>query len=99
MPTCPAYHSTHVVKNGKVHTGRQNHKCHRCGRQLVEHSTNKVISDETKAIIDGLLVERISLAGIARAVGVSETYLQQYANRKYEEVEQSIEVRGKKGRL
>ena len=96
MPTCPACDSDHVVKNGKIHNGKQNHRCKDCGRQFVEHPTNKVISEETKAIIDGLLLERISLAGIARATGVSEPWLQQYVNRKYEAVERSVEVRAQK---
>jgi hypothetical protein len=35
----------------------------------------RVISDEIKGIIDRLLHERISLAGIVRAVQVSESWL------------------------
>ena len=96
MPTCPACDSAHVVKNGKVHDGKQDHRCRRCGRQFVEHPTNKVISDETEAITDGLLLERISLAGIARATGVSEPWLQSYAGREYEDVPRLVEVRAKK---
>lgn len=96
MPTCPACDSTHVIKNGRIHNGKQNHKCRRCKRQFVEHPTNKTIAEHTKAIIDGLLLEKISLAGIARATGVSETWLQNYVNQKYEEVPQSVEVRAKK---
>ena len=96
MPTCPTCDSTHVVKNGRIHNGKQNHKCRRCRRQFVEHPANKIISDETKTIIDGLLLERISLAGIARATGVSETWLQSYVNRKYKEVPRSVEANAKK---
>ena len=96
MPTCPACDSTHVIKNGRIHNGKQNHKCRRCGRQFVEHPTNKIISEKTKAIIDGLLLERISLAGIARATGVSETWLQHHVNGKYEAVSRSVEVSAKK---
>ncbi|AKV67100.1 Mobile element protein [Microcystis panniformis FACHB-1757] len=33
--------------------------------------TNKTVSDETKQLIDQLLLERISLRGIARVTGVS----------------------------
>ena len=96
MPTCPACDSAHVVKNGRIHNGKQNHRCKGCGRQFVEHPTNKVIDERTWEMIDALLLEKISLAGIARATGVSETYLQQYVNRTYEEVEQSVEARAKK---
>jgi insertion element IS1 protein InsB len=41
------------------------------------------ISQATKALIDKLLLERVSLAGIARVVGVSERWLQTYVNQKY----------------
>jgi transposase-like protein len=49
----------------------------------VEDPQDQRIPDETKALIDRLLLERISLAGIARAVGVSERWLQTYVNKKY----------------
>ncbi|MBE9031392.1 IS1 family transposase, partial [filamentous cyanobacterium LEGE 11480] len=32
---CPSCQSTQVVKNGKIHNGKQNHKCRNCGRQFV----------------------------------------------------------------
>ena len=89
MPTCPACDSTHVIKNGRIHNGKQNHKCKCCGRQFVEHPTNKIIDERSWQIIDALLLEKISLAGIARAIGVSETWLQQYVNRKYEQAPSS----------
>jgi IS1 family transposase len=59
----------------------------------------RVISDDTKALIDRLLLERISLAGIARAVQVSESWLQAYVNEKYRTVPREVHVRSKKGRL
>ena len=96
MPTCPTCGSTRVVKNGHIHNGKQNHKCKDCHRQFVLNPTNKVIDERTWQIIDARLLERRSLVGIARATGVSEAWLQQYVNRKCEEVEQSVAVRGKK---
>lgn len=58
------------------------------------------ISEEKKALIDRLLLEKIPLAGIARAVQVSERWLQYYVNQKYREVPQEIQVSDKpKGRL
>jgi hypothetical protein len=56
----------------------------------------RVISDEIKGIIDRLLHERISLAGIARAVQVSESWSQAYANEKYRHVPREVRVRSKK---
>ncbi len=90
--TCPTCQSQQVVKNGKIHNGKQNHKCQDCGRQFVRDPQNKIISDETKRLIDKLLLERIPLAGIARVAEVSEPWLQQYVNRKYEQVARQAQV-------
>ncbi|MEM1370131.1 MAG: IS1 family transposase [Cyanobacteria bacterium P01_H01_bin.15] len=30
FPTCPTCNSQQVVKNGKIHNGKQNHKCQGC---------------------------------------------------------------------
>ena len=100
MPNCPSCESKNVVKNGFIHNGNQNHKCKACGRQFVEAPRQKIISKETKALIDKLLLEKIPLAGIARVCDVSETWLQDYVNRKYEAIPQQVNVSPKKkGRL
>ena len=100
MPNCPSCESKDVVKNGFIHNGNQNHKCKACGRQFVEAPRQKIISEETKALIDKLLLEKIPLAGIARVCDVSETWLQDYVNRKYEAIPQQVNVSSKKkGRL
>jgi phage portal protein BeeE len=41
-------------------------------------------------------LERISLAGIARATGVSKKWLQDYVNNKYASIEREIKVQPKK---
>ena len=99
LSPCPACQSTHRVKNGKIHNGKQNFKCREGGRQFVEDPQNKRIGQETKTLIDKLLLEKIPLAGIARVVGVSEPWLQCYVNAKYEAVPQQVEVSIKKGGL
>jgi len=55
-----------------------------------------VISDETKALIDKLLLEKTPLAGIARVVDISEVWLQGYVNEKYASVPCEVNVRAKK---
>jgi transposase-like protein len=72
MPPCPDCTSERTVKNGHIHTGKQRYLCRNCGRQFVENPTNKVIDKLTRELIDRLLLERLSMAGIARAVQVSE---------------------------
>ncbi|WP_410510480.1 hypothetical protein [Nodosilinea sp. E11] len=59
-------------------TGKQRYLCCGCGRQFVENPTNEVIDTPTRKLIDRFLLERISMAGIARAVQVSEQWLQDY---------------------
>ena len=97
MLRCPACSSKKVVKNGHIHNGKQRYKCKDCGRQFIYGATNKRISDDTKRRIDKLLLERLSLAGIARVEDVSETWLQAYVNQKYAEVEKQVQVEEKKG--
>ena len=87
---------SYVVKNGFIHNGNQNHKCKACGRQFVEAPRQKIISEETKALIDKLLLEKIPLAGIARVCDVSETWLQDYVNRKYEAIPRQVHASAKK---
>jgi len=65
-----------MVKNGRIHNGKQRFKCCNCGRQFVEQSTRKVINLATGELIDRLLLELISLAGIAHAAQVSGQWLQ-----------------------
>jgi len=54
------------------------------------------ISSATKELIDRLLLEKISLAGIVRATGVSERWLQYYVNKKLGAVKREVEVKSKK---
>ena len=96
MPACPTCASSQTVKNGRIHNGKQRFLCHECGRQFVEHSTKKVIAQATRELINRLLLERISLAGIARATQVSEQWLQTYVNEKYAQVPRNVQVTPKK---
>jgi transposase-like protein len=93
---CPSCESEKIVKNGKIHNGKQNYKCRDCGRQFVQDPQNKIISQKTKNLIDKLLLEKIPLAGIARVTKVSEPWLQTYVNAKYESIPQQVEIRTKK---
>ena len=51
----------------------------------------KVIEQETRELIDRLWLERISLAGIARAIPISQQWLQPYVNEKYAGVPRSVD--------
>ena len=93
MMNCPTCCSNCIVKNGSLGNGKPKFKCNACGRQFVENPKKQPISDSTKQLIDKLLLEKISLAGIARATGVSECWLQGYVNDKYSKVPQEINVK------
>jgi len=58
-----------------------------------------VISSATKDLIDRLLLENISLAGIARSTGVSQKWLQDYVNNKYASLERRVKVKPKKSQI
>ncbi len=96
---CPSCHSEHIIKNGRIHNQKPKFACKACGRQFVENPQNR-ISDDKKKLIDKLLLEKISLAGIARVVEVSECWLHSYVKQKYKDTPRQTQVRKKtKGKL
>ena len=93
---CPKCGSQQVVKNGSIHNKKPKFKCKSCGRQFVDDPKNQPIPDSTKQLIDKLLLERISLAGICRATGVSEKWLYNYIITKYAKTLRALQVKPKK---
>ena len=75
---CPRCSSPRYKKNGHTKTGKQNHQCKVCDRQFVLNPCWQPIGDETRALIKRLLLERISLLGICRVVGISFQWLIQF---------------------
>ena len=94
--TCPRCASTAIIKNGSIHTGAQKYRCKGCGRQFVQNPQPYRIKDETRALVDKLLLERLSLAAIARVAGVSKRWVQYYVNAKYAAQAQTVRVVAKK---
>src|ERR671933_1554957 len=93
---CPKCNSEYILKNGRTRSGKQNFKCRDCVRQFVMTPRHQPISLATKELIDRLLLEKISLAGIVRATGVSPRWLQYYVNKKLGAVKRQVEVKSKK---
>jgi insertion element IS1 protein InsB len=93
---CPSCNSQNTRKNGTIHNGKKKFICRDCGRQFVENPSNKIISKETRNLVDRLLLERLSLAAICRVVEVSERWLQYYVNEKYKNIERKVSVSSKK---
>ena len=80
------------MKNGLTRRAKQNYKCRDCGRQFVEHPQAQPKTPDTFSKIKLLLLERISLAGIARVMGVSDSWLQNYVNQLYAAVDPKVSV-------
>jgi len=77
---------------------KQKYVCKDCGRQFVENPQNKRIQQQLWDMVDKLLLEKIPIAGISTGTEISEPWLQQHINRKYEHVPQQIDI-SKKGVL
>ena len=95
-PACPRCGSSHTVKNGRIHNKKPKYQCQDCKRQFLENPSKKYISQETKDWIERLLLEKIPLAGIARAAEVSEVWLQEYVNSLYVQVSRLLKVSPKR---
>ena len=80
-PSCPRCHSSQILKNGSTHHKKQKYLCKQCRYQFIAQANKKVITATEKELIKSLLLERISLAGIARTLNLSPTWLQIFVNR------------------
>jgi transposase-like protein len=90
---CQRCQSEHIIKNGFNRLRKQMYRCKECGYQFVLNPSKTAISDETKNLVDKLLLERNSLKGIQRVVGVSASWLQNYVNNKYATTRREVEVK------
>jgi IS1 family transposase/transposase-like protein len=71
--TCPRCQLSHIKKNGHTHYGKQNYQCLKCGRQFVIRQERVSVTEQE--LIKSLLLERISLRGICRVLGISLAWL------------------------
>ena len=65
--------STKIKKNGHTYYDKQNYQCNTCLRQFVESGQDWFVSQADKDLIDKLLSERLSVAGICRVCNVRQT--------------------------
>jgi len=61
-----------------------------CGRAFVITPENSVITEEQRGLIERLLLERISLRGICRAVGVGLQWLLQFMVTRFQAVPEDL---------
>ncbi|WP_448999162.1 IS1 family transposase [Myxosarcina sp. GI1(2024)] len=97
---CPKCQSARIIKYGSTHYGKPRFRGQECGRQFVENASRQPIEEATRQLIDKLLLERLSLAAIARVSGVAQRWLQMYVNQKFYQIPRTVNVNPKKrGRL
>ena len=89
---CPRCEKTDYKKNGKAHHGKQNYRCRRCGREFIREVDRNPIAPEQQELVKKLLLERISLRGICRVVGVSLDWLLTFLVSLYEELPEHLNV-------
>jgi transposase-like protein len=83
IPPCPRCHATHVVRNGRTQAGSSNFLCRGCGRRFVPDRKKGPVPEERRELVRRLLRERLSLRAVARAAGVSRSWLQTFVNDLY----------------
>jgi IS1 family transposase len=64
-----------------------------CGRAFVLTPENALITEEQRALIERLLLERISLRGICRAVGVGLQWLLQFMSARFAAAPEDLHVK------
>jgi len=79
-----------IVKNGHTYYHKSRGKCKDCGRQFVFDRQNHCLTQEHKTRIELLLLERISLGGISRALEISLYHVYRYMEELYREVPQDL---------
>ncbi len=80
---CPSCQSKNIKLNGHIHHGNAKSLLQSLRAAICAESDTKIDFRKTKALIDRLLLEKISLAGIARSAEVSEQYLQDHISHLY----------------
>jgi transposase-like protein len=88
MTTCPHCQSSNIVKNGLTAYGKQNYRCQYCKRQSVEREAEDTFKREE--LLESLLLERISLRGIARILKVSLTWVVERAKQIWQSVPEEL---------
>jgi insertion element IS1 protein InsB len=82
--------SVNIVKNGRTYYGKARGKCKDCSRQFVFERRNQSLSQEQKRLIELLLLERLSLEGICRVLGIPPYHLYRYMDELYGEVPEDL---------
>ena len=89
---CPRCGEMDYKKNGQTHYGKQSYQCRRCARAFIMEVDRGTVSEEKQEQVRKLLLERISLRGICRVMGVSLDWLLTFLVSLYEELPEHLNV-------
>ena len=81
---CPRCQSHYITKYGRTYYGKLRCCFRGCERQFMNNPTRHPAEPATRESMDKLLLQRLSLAGIARVTDVSPRWLQTYFNHELE---------------
>lgn len=74
-----------MIKNGLSRGGKQQYRCHGCGRRSVANPQSREHSEEFQAQILALYFERPSMRGLQCATGVSRQTLSKWLKKRHED--------------
>ena len=72
-----------MTRAGATRGGVPSFRCPGCGRRFVAAPRKGPVSEGRKGLVRRLLAERLSLRAIARATGLSRSWLQAFVNALY----------------
>ena len=90
---CPRCLGTNIKKNGFTSQLKPCHKCTSCKYKFVDGGTDWYIKLPEKGIIKRLLLERLSLNGICRAMQISKRWLAAYIRELYSELPEDLQFK------
>ncbi len=85
LPPCPRCGQAQVTRAGTTHNGVPSFRCKDCGRRFVADPKKGPVTEDEKELVRRLLAERLSLRAIARATGLSRSWLQNFVNALYQD--------------
>jgi transposase-like protein len=85
IPPCPRCAGVSVTRAGTTHNGVPSFRCKDCGRRFVAHPKKGPVTDDRKDLVRRLLAERLGVRAIARATGLSRSWVQAFVNSLYRE--------------
>src|SRR5688500_8048726 len=83
IPPCPRCAGTTVTRAGTTHNGVPSFRCKGCGRRFVARPRKGPVTDDRKDLVRRLLAERLGVRAIARATGLSRSWVQAFVNAVY----------------